>query len=138
MLNAQFITAGKATFTVDNGKGEHYTYRVEAKEASGSYPAAHFVKLLTGPDNNADYTYIGKLQAQDLTFHLTPKSKATDDAKSIKVLRWALHMIKASKQLPEGYRIQHEGRCGRCNRVLTHPESIESGIGPECSKAIGA
>lgn len=25
-----------------------------------------------------------------------------------------------------------EGRCRRCNRVLTHPDSIKSGIGPIC------
>jgi hypothetical protein len=28
----------------------------------------------------------------------------------------------------------HEGKCGRCGRLLTVPSSIESGIGPECSK----
>jgi hypothetical protein len=26
----------------------------------------------------------------------------------------------------------HEGKCGRCNRKLTVPSSIESGFGPEC------
>ena len=27
-----------------------------------------------------------------------------------------------------------EGRCRKCNRRLTNPESIESGLGPECRK----
>jgi hypothetical protein len=26
----------------------------------------------------------------------------------------------------------HEGRCGKCGRALTVPESIESGLGPVC------
>lgn len=26
-----------------------------------------------------------------------------------------------------------EVRCMRCGRVLTHPESIQAGIGPECA-----
>jgi hypothetical protein len=29
--------------------------------------------------------------------------------------------------------VWHEGRCGRCGRRLTVPESIESGLGPECA-----
>ncbi|MGQ4872128.1 MAG: DUF6011 domain-containing protein, partial [Candidatus Thorarchaeota archaeon] len=32
--------------------------------------------------------------------------------------------------LPEKVRIWHEGKCGRCGRRLTVPESIESGYGP--------
>lgn len=31
----------------------------------------------------------------------------------------------------------HEGRCGRCARRLTVPESIINGIGPECAKKVG-
>jgi len=31
----------------------------------------------------------------------------------------------------------HEGRCGRCARRLTVPESIINGIGPECAKREG-
>jgi hypothetical protein len=34
--------------------------------------------------------------------------------------------------LPEQVEVHHEGRCGRCGRALTVPESIESGFGPEC------
>tara|TARA_R110000851_G_scaffold268071_2_gene420720 strand:+ start:43559 stop:44137 length:579 start_codon:yes stop_codon:yes gene_type:complete len=32
----------------------------------------------------------------------------------------------------EGYTLLLEGKCVRCNRSLTHPESIRLGIGPEC------
>lgn len=32
-----------------------------------------------------------------------------------------------------GYTILRESRCCRCNRKLTHPESIRLGIGPECA-----
>jgi hypothetical protein len=31
------------------------------------------------------------------------------------------------------YRVESEARCLRCNRRLTHPESLVTGIGPECS-----
>ena len=36
-----------------------------------------------------------------------------------------------------GFEIMHEGRCCRCNRTLTHPDSIKTGIGPECAKHFG-
>jgi hypothetical protein len=39
--------------------------------------------------------------------------------------------------MPDGVVIWHEGRCGRCGRRLTVPESIESGYGPECIGKIG-
>lgn len=34
----------------------------------------------------------------------------------------------------EGYTMLLEGRCVICNRPLTDPESIRSGIGPTCAK----
>jgi len=44
--------------------------------------------------------------------------------------------IGSSYWLADGYTLLLEGRCVRCNRKLTHPESIRLGIGPECrSKA---
>jgi hypothetical protein len=36
-----------------------------------------------------------------------------------------------------GCEVYHEGRCGRCNRKLTVPESIETGLGPECASKLG-
>lgn len=33
--------------------------------------------------------------------------------------------------------IRHEGRCGRCGRALTRPESIDTGLGPDCAEKMG-
>jgi hypothetical protein len=39
--------------------------------------------------------------------------------------------------LPGSVDVLHSGRCGRCGRTLTTPDSIERGLGPECAhKAI--
>jgi len=38
----------------------------------------------------------------------------------------------SSYWIGDGYTLLLEGRCVRCNRKLTHPESIRLGIGPEC------
>src|ERR1019366_4832357 len=40
--------------------------------------------------------------------------------------------------LPANLEVWHEGKCGRCGRKLTVPESIERGIGPECERLMAA
>lgn len=136
MIGKEFILAGKAIFTVSNNKGEWYTFRVKHKEAEGRFQEAWFVSLLTGPDNTASYTYLGMLSPQALDasqrVRLTAKSKYSESSKPVQVLRWALHLVWTGGTFPEGYAIKHEGRCGRCGRLLTVPESIDRGIGPEC------
>ena len=43
--------------------------------------------------------------------------------------------IKNNK-IQKNLKIRHEGRCGRCNRKLTTPDSIDSCFGPECIKFV--
>ena len=64
--NKAFISAGHAIFTIDNGKGEHFTFRVVKREDDASgYLDFAFVAVLTGPDNTKNYTYIGMLDLRD-------------------------------------------------------------------------
>jgi len=44
----------------------------------------------------------------------------------------------AQNVMPPQMDVHHEGRCGRCNRKLTVPESIENGLGPECAGKMAA
>lgn len=141
-IGSDFILGGKAIFTVANPTGEHYTFKVTRKEADerfdrrGDGLPTYFVKLLTGPDNGSDYTYLGILGSNGAV-KLTKASHYTDDTKPVRVIRWAMGLIFAGRSLPAGYKVHHEGRCGRCGRRLTVPESVESGFGPECSGRMG-
>lgn len=137
MISKEFILAGKAIFTVKSVSGEYYTYQVTKKEATERYKASYFISLLTGPDNETDYTYLGMLNPVTFLAYPTRASKFTTESKPFRVLDWALKQIWNNTSLPEGYAIYHEGRCCRCGRTLTVPESIESGIGPECAKIMG-
>ena len=128
MLTMQFVLGGKAIFTIDNGKGKHYTFSVKRKENRW------FVSLLTGPDNSNDFTYIGMLNERG-NFFLTKASKMTLDSVPVKVFSWSIKVMQGESTLPEGYSIRHEGKCCRCGRRLTNPESLDTGIGPECAKA---
>jgi hypothetical protein len=127
----RFFSGGRALFTVSNGKGEHYTYKI--RQAKGDNKP-FFVSLLTGPQNESDYSYLGLFNPSLAKVFLTAKSKMNDESTPVKVLRWAIQMVYNRKSLPEGYAIQHEGKCCHCGRTLTVPESIEKGIGPECEK----
>ena len=134
MLTKDFVLAGRAVFTVSNAVGDRYTFKVTHKD--GAKGSVWFVSLLTGPDNETDYTYMGILDAWSAEVVLTKASRYTRSSKAVKVLQWACKMVWSERSLPAGYKIQHEGCCGRCGRALTVPESIESGFGPECVKKV--
>jgi hypothetical protein len=126
----QFITAGNATFTLRSRKtGQRFTYNFTAKPEAG----LTFVKVLSGPDNTADYTYMGMIRSTDPHILLTTRaSRVTPDALSWRVLAWFLRAVYLKPDTLDQVEVFHEGRCGRCGRKLTVPESIESGFGPEC------
>jgi len=133
-LDKSFFMGGNATFTVDNGKGTHYTFKIrQPKKANPRFTgrAPHFVSLLTGPDNVRSYSYLGMLTALD-DFRLTKASKMNEKSVPVKVICWVLALVATNGSMPEGYKVHHEGKCGCCGRPLTVPESIERGIGPEC------
>lgn len=47
---------------------------------------------------------------------------------------WTLALDGAfSRWADKGFTIMGEGRCIRCNRLLTEPNSIKTGIGPVCA-----
>jgi len=59
-----------------------------------------------------------------------------DDVKA-KGFAWFWRTLTSGKAFPAGFEFWHEGRCGKCARRLTVPESIANGIGPECLKNLG-
>jgi hypothetical protein len=133
----EYALAGHATLTLTSEKtGAWYTYRVsQAKDrATGEPQPRWFVALLTGPENTSDYSYMGMLD--EAGFRLTKASKFAPDTKSVQAFAYAWKHVSAG-QMPPQVAIRHEGRCGRCGRTLTVPESIDSGLGPECRSKMG-
>ena len=133
MISRDFLLAGRAVFTVST-PARHYTFRVTAKKASGKYPPAWFVSLLTGPDNEHSYTYLGMLGAKTGCVRLTNGSKLSQDSEPVRVVRTAIEAAYGTGVLPDGWTVANAGKCGRCGRVLTTPESIARGLGEECAR----
>lgn len=132
MITREFMTAGRAIFTVSNPRGERYTYKVkrELKAIRGDIFTA---LLLVGPDNESSYSKVCRLYGREMKVGWRG-GMFPPESKPFKVFAWLVRLLDAGKQPPPGYEIRHAGRCGKCGRLLTVPESIESGIGPECSK----
>ncbi len=128
MITTDFLLSGKAVFTVANPSEERYTFKVYKAEKLNLF----FVSMLTGSNNNTDYTYIGRFSTEYKQLVITSKSKIIHNSKPFKVFNWAIKHIVTQKPVPDGYFIEHNGHCGRCGRVLTTPESIKSGLGPVC------
>lgn len=130
-----FLLGGNARLTLKSTKTQaRYTYRVSQTDFN---PSFYYVSYLTGSDNENDYAYIGMVKnsptKRGTYFELTAKSKLLLDSLPIKAFTFALNWINAGT-IPETLEVWHEGRCCRCGRTLTVPESIASGWGPECAK----
>lgn len=123
-LAQEFILAGSAIVTLRSRRtGAHYTFRVRA--SSGG--SAHFVTQLVAPDQ---YEYLAAIIDGEL--RLTRKSPA-EPTRPILAFAFMWNWLKQGV-IPSDLELYHEGRCGRCGRPLTNPDSINRGIGPECSK----
>ena len=149
-----FIVAGKAIFTVVNSAtGARFTFKVkQAKDRQTGEPTTlWFVSVLAGSQNDSDYAYLGILtmkewringrgmtQPSRIQYQRTAKSRIGPDALSQQAFAWLARQVFLTERLPEAVEFWHEGRCGRCARRLTVPESILSGLGPVCAQVMAA
>lgn len=122
--------AGNATITLESKyTGKHFTYRVKRCETKDTL---YFVHLLHGQDNEKDYRYVGCYYSDDRYFH--PCKHYAD----IPRRNWSISMQAIAYffdnlyNIPDYLRVYNAGKCARCGRKLTTPESVVTGFGPEC------
>ena len=121
------------TMTIRNPKtGGHRTLRVRTEtwnKGKDNESTHRVVSLLTGSNNEADYTRFGFV-ADDGTVRVWKKYRGTAFDQYGSMLnhqkRWESN---------HGLEFLFATTCRVCNRKLTTPESIESGIGPVCAAA---
>jgi len=133
-----FMLAGRAVFTVTSRRtGARFTYRVARADKGAE---RYYVHVLTGPDNDRDYAYAGMLfpSGTGLRARQTHGSRVLPTAPSWMGFVWLVSMLNAGRDYSNSAAVDHAGRCARCGRTLTVPESIRTGLGPECAKKIAA
>ena len=139
LKNLNLIFAGHAYFTIRNSQtGNRFTFRVSKSKSTPQFPnVIHFCSVLTGPDNTSCYTYMGFVKDPAMPGTSYRHGKKIDAmAQSVQAFKWLMTRIEKRVALPASVEIWHEGRCCRCGRLLTVPESIEAGLGPECAGRI--
>lgn len=154
----QFMLGGNAVFTVLNTEtGGRFTFKLRRAQPKPGAPTDNlpiFVKVLTGPDNGdqGSWTYIGAIFGaaplrhasgavrMDGKYVRTKSVKMRDDAPSMRAWKWLWSRVTGTGAdgepigFPSKVELWHEGRCARCGRSLTVPESIKSGFGPVCAE----
>jgi len=133
----KFIEAGNATCTIrSKSTGKRLTFKFSRPKQEENKPRPIWVSVLTGANNNDDYCFMGTVWqgATGYTYRPARQSRIEANAPSTLALSWLLKSLNAGADVNMLRQAEfwHEGRCGRCGRKLTVPESIESGFGPEC------
>jgi hypothetical protein len=126
-------------YTVENTTtGDHRTFQIRTQKEKAKFaPGKRVLALLTGPNNEEDYTGFAFVSNRGIRVW---KSKRREGDNLISKWEWYAKMLweivtegQESSWHRDGYRLLLEGSCVRCNRPLTEPESIKTGIGPVCA-----
>lgn len=132
----KFLFAGRAVFTLASARtGTRFTYKLRGKKDD---PSVFYLDVLSAPDlyrfagvvtNDGSPAFVYK--------HSFGKGLIGATAPSVQAFTWFLKHLQDSNDLHPQLEFWHEGRCGKCGRALTVPESIATGLGPECASMMG-
>jgi len=93
----KYLTAGNATFTISNEKtGNRFTFKVSAHKEQPLF----FVNVLTGSNNETDYTNIGIINEQ-FNFFRSKRSPISASSITFKAFNWLWSCITKNIDLPE-------------------------------------
>lgn len=130
------------TYTMISTTGEHRTFKIHTQPKGATFaPGARIVSILKGTDNNDDSNDWLSFGFVSPTGQVRVwKSRRGTEAnpsffdKCAAILTSYGEFGEKSRFVKFGIRIALEKRCIRCNRKLTNPTSLETGIGPECAQ----
>ena len=129
------------TFTLTNEAGEHKTFQVKTWGEDHPFaPGARVISLMTGSDNEKHYTGLGWVNDNGIKLWAKRANKVND---YLTKLLWAAgEAIEQTEDVQLETSFEFSGRkytvllakkCLKCNRKLTTPDSIRTGIGPICA-----
>jgi hypothetical protein len=137
-----YMLGGKAEFSVTNkDTSKKFIFLIQINPNN---PKMRFVKLI---DDSEDYwkdrqKYMGTIFMEGVNtgnpeFVVTRKADFTNKDTEVMAFAWLFESVIVNDMvLPDNIDFQHTGKCCRCYKKLTTPESVAKGIGPECEKMI--
>jgi hypothetical protein len=131
--------AGRAALTFRNTEKEtHMTIKV--KQARDKFDRKKklpifFLSVSLLGDRNTGYIHAATIYQDTMNIKLS--SSAQNNEQLLKVVQFIWNAL-ANPQILKDKKVAllHEGRCCRCSMPLTHPESINTGFGPDCLEHI--
>lgn len=129
-VTRDYLLAGRAIFTVTNmTTGEALTFKVRRVEQHGH--GVYFVNVKVG-DGPYPYQFIGILNPDRGTIRCTTKSAFLPGTKEYQTAAWATGVLITGKMVASHYRIEHNGKCGRCGKPLTETNDVNNGVHVKC------
>ena len=130
--------AGRAVFTLLNRQaGTHCTFKVrqlrDKEDRKKLLPIFYVYVSLLG-DKETGYRFAATYFANG-SYKLGRDISPTDQLAKVMVF---IHQALSNPAMlsQRSVSLLHEGKCCRCGRPLTHPESIDIGFGPDCWETI--
>lgn len=111
-------------YTVKFDDGTHTTIRINTVKTPGKNRGVRFASYLCGPINTSDYRRFATVKGNSYRGFYGFKKQTT-----------ALEILMGADDATEYGRAYAKlaTRCYRCGKLLTEPESIDTGIGPICA-----
>ena len=127
-LTRSYMLAGDAVLTFRNIRtAKRHTFRItKAKDRD----EPHFIKVMTSSEGSK---FLGTIFNRRI-YRRGHKSTYSKESDQHRAFEW---LWKNIDDIHPDIEVWHEGRCLRCHRRLTVPESIERGYGPECAEILG-
>lgn len=136
LTNLSDLFAGNAVFTVVSGE-ERYTFHFYAP-TNGRHRGRLMARLLTGPNNTADYSDLGVIDPAtgELALEGMYAIRGGKVTLPAALARWVAALAFQKANVPDGIEVVASGHCLRCRRLLTvpypdNPYRLRS-LGPEC------
>jgi len=127
------------TYTIENLEtGEHRTFSVKTQKDDSSFaPGKRIVALLSGPNNEHDYKPFAFVDDDGIRVFKSKRAAKWTKWQWFAFMLWDLATNEGKELASKGrYELLIEKKCRICNRKLTTPESIKSGIGPICAAKV--
>ncbi|MFZ9903639.1 MAG: hypothetical protein ACO3FT_08290, partial [Ilumatobacteraceae bacterium] len=81
------------------------------------YAETFFVSLR---HNNHPWQFVGRLRGHTIvpTATVAHVWAQPEQQRAIRIAQWGVHRIVTQTDVPQGYRLAHTGRCGKCGKLL--------------------
>jgi hypothetical protein len=130
-LYPKLILSGKAELTIKRQDGKHVKLKFKQRKdrKSGKMTPCYFVYMALLSDGDLSYKYVAAFFSD--SFGIKLGNDVSQTSREARILRFFVDAIR-NPQMLVGTEVQHSGKCCCCKQKLTHPWSLNVGLGPKC------